>query len=122
MVLITIDGFPAEMFSNPKTHIPRIRQLAAQGVAAAGMRVSTPSVTWPNHTTLVTGVHPAKHSVFYNGVLTRRGADVPVSVDPRRDKTELVAVPTVYDLLHDAGLRTAAINWPCTRGGGNARR
>ena len=116
VVLITIDGFPAEMFANPKTHIPRIRQLASQGVTAEGMRVSTPSVTWPNHTTLVTGVHPAKHSVFYNGILTRRGPDEPVSVDPRRDKSDLVAVPTIYDLLHGGGLRTAAINWPCTRG------
>src|SRR5262249_22148671 len=31
------------------------------------------------------------------------------------DQAELVAVPTVFDLLHKAGLRTAAIDWPCTR-------
>jgi predicted AlkP superfamily pyrophosphatase or phosphodiesterase len=115
VVLITIDGFAAAMFAEAKSPIPRIRRLATEGAAAAGMRVSSPSVTWPNHTTLVTGVHPEKHSVLYNGILARLGPDQPVSVDPKRDKTELVAVPTIFDLLHSAGFRTAGINWPCTR-------
>lgn len=115
VILITIDGFPAEMLNDPKNPIPRIRELAQTGVVAEGMRVSTPSVTWPNHTTLVTGVHPEKHAVLYNGVLTRKGPDEPVSVDPKKTKAELVAVPTVYDFLHSKGLRTAGINWPSTR-------
>jgi arylsulfatase A-like enzyme len=114
-VLITIDGFPARMFWDPKTPIPRIRQLAAAGTVAEGMRISNPTVTWPNHTTLVTGVRAAKHSVLYNGLLLREGPGSPVKVDAKRDKGDLVAVPTLYDVLHQAGLRTAAINWPCTR-------
>jgi predicted AlkP superfamily pyrophosphatase or phosphodiesterase len=116
VVLITIDGFPASMFDDPRTPIPQIRQLAAQGVVAKGMRVSSPSVTWPNHTTLITGSQPAKHSVIFNGILSRRGPDEPVAVDPKKTKVELVPIPTLYDLLHAKGFRTAAINWPCTRG------
>jgi predicted AlkP superfamily pyrophosphatase or phosphodiesterase len=115
VVLITIDGFPAAMFADPKSSIPSIRKLAAEGATAERMQVSNPSVTWPNHTTLVTGVRPAKHSVLYNGVLSRGGADEPVAVDPKRDKKDLVAVPNLFDLLHQAGFRTAAIDWPCTR-------
>lgn len=116
VVLITIDGFPAAMMADPKTPIPRIRKLAAEGTVADGLRVSTPSVTWPNHTTLVTGVHPDKHSVLYNGILKRGGPGMPVSVDPKKTKAELVAVPTIYDLLHAKGFRTAEVNWPATRG------
>ncbi|HVY71679.1 MAG TPA: alkaline phosphatase family protein [Verrucomicrobiae bacterium] len=115
VVLITIDGFPAYLFHDPKASLPNIRQLAAQGVEAEGMRVSSPSVTWPNHTTIVTGVNPARHSVLYNGVLELGGPGLPVKIDPNRDKADLVAVPTIYDRLHAAGFRTAAINWPCTR-------
>jgi predicted AlkP superfamily pyrophosphatase or phosphodiesterase len=115
VVLISVDGFPAAMMKDPKTPIPRIRELAAEGVVAEGMRVSTPSVTWPNHTTLVTGVHPDKHSVLYNGILTRKGPDEPVAVDPKKTKAELVAVPTIYDILHAKRLRTSGINWPATR-------
>jgi predicted AlkP superfamily pyrophosphatase or phosphodiesterase len=118
VVIITIDGFPAYLFSDPLTPIPTIRQLAAEGAVAEGMRVSNPSVTWPNHTTLVTGVHAEKHSVLYNGILNRAGAGLPVAVDPKRDKSELVSVPTLYDLLQKAGYRTAGINWPCTRNSG----
>jgi predicted AlkP superfamily pyrophosphatase or phosphodiesterase len=115
VVLITLDGFPAYMFWDEKTPIPKIRQLAAEGVASEGMRVSNPTVTWPNHTTLVTGVRAAKHSVLFNGILQRSGPDLPAKVDGKHDMRELVAVPTLFDLLHAHSLRTAAIDWPCTR-------
>jgi predicted AlkP superfamily pyrophosphatase or phosphodiesterase len=39
-----------------------------------------------------------------------------VKIEGDRDKGVMVAVPTLYDRLHRAGYRTAAINWPCTRG------
>ena len=55
------------------------------GVAAAGgMRVSNPSVTWPNHTTLMSGVHPERHGVLFNGVARRAGAGDPGESDLRR--------------------------------------
>lgn len=115
VVLITLDGFPATMMSDAKTPIPNLRALAAAGVVAEGMRVSNPTITWPNHTTLVTGVFAEKHSVLFNGIMGRGGPGVPVSVDPKRDKADLVAVPTLFDALDAAGMRTAGINWPCTR-------
>ena len=115
VVLITLDGFPAYLFTDPRAPIPTLRKLAAEGVAAEGMRVSNPSITWPNHTTLVTGVTPAKHSVLFNGVLMRDRNGQRVTIDPARDQADLVAVPTILDVAHKAGLTTAAINWPCTR-------
>jgi predicted AlkP superfamily pyrophosphatase or phosphodiesterase len=118
VILITIDGFAAYLLSDPQAPIPTLRQMASEGAAAKAMRVSNPAITWPNHTTLVTGVHPEKHSVLFNGVLLRPGPGLPVRVDGKRDKSELVPVPTVYDLAHKAGLRTAGINWPCTRNSG----
>jgi predicted AlkP superfamily pyrophosphatase or phosphodiesterase len=115
VILITIDGFAAYYLADPKAPIPTIRKLAAEGAVAEGMRASNPSVTWPNHTTLVTGVTPAKHGVLFNGVLQRPGAGKPVRIDPEEDQTNLVSIPTLFDQLHRAGYRTAAINWPCTR-------
>jgi predicted AlkP superfamily pyrophosphatase or phosphodiesterase len=118
VVLITIDGLAAYMLSDPQASVPNLRKLAAEGSVAEAMKVSSPSVTWPNHTTLVTGVHPIKHSVLFNGVLVRAEPGWPVKLEPRRDKRDLVAVPTIYDLLHTAGYRTAGVNWPCTRNSG----
>jgi len=117
LVIVSIDGFAAYLLNDPKAPVPEIRRLAREGVVVdGGMRVSNPSVTWPNHTTLVTGVRPEKHGVLANGVLVRGAAEVPVIVDPKKDKQDLVRVTTLYDLAHAAGLTTADVNWPCTRG------
>ena len=116
VILITIDGAAAYYLSDSNAPLPTLRRLASEGAVAEGMRVSNPAITWPNHTTLVTGVHPEKHSVLFNGVLERSGPGRPVRVNGARDKADLVAVPTLYDHLHRAGYRTADINWPCTRG------
>lgn len=119
VVLITIDGLAAYYLSDPRASLPTLHKLAAEGSQAEALHVSNPTTTWPNHTTLITGVYPEKHSVLFNGALVRSGPGQPVSIDPERDQNELVAVPTIYDQLHRAGYRTAAINWPCTRGATN---
>jgi predicted AlkP superfamily pyrophosphatase or phosphodiesterase len=117
VVIISLDGFAAYLLDDPKAPIPNIRKLAGDGaIVAGGMIVSNPSVTWPNHTSLVTGVHPDKHGVLANGVLVRSGVGIPVVVDPRKDQQDLVRVPTIFDAAKAAGLTTAEVNWPCTRG------
>lgn len=117
VIVVCIDGFAAYLLDDPKAPIPTIRQLARDGtIADKGMKVSNPSVTWPNHTSIMTGVRPEKHGVLANGVLVRGGVGMPVTVDPKRDQRELVRVPTLIDAAHAAGLTTAEINWPCTRG------
>lgn len=115
VVVICVDGLPAYLFDDPNASMPAIRELAAKGVRAEGMIVSNPSVTWPNHTSLTTGVRPEKHGVLFNGVLERPGLGLPVKVNPRKDKLDLIHAVTIYDVLHEAGLTTSAINWPCTR-------
>src|SRR5690606_22458563 len=96
---------------DPTLPIPVLRQLAAEGASADAMTVSNPSITWPTHTTLVTGVTPRKHGVLFNGLLVRQGANQPPKVEPWVDKSRLVRVPTLYDLAHAAGLTTAESDW-----------
>src|SRR6478609_6963988 len=87
VVVVCIDGFAAYLLDDPKAPVPTLRRLAKEGaVAAGGMKVSNPSITWPNHTTLVSGVRPEKHGVLANGVLVRGAPGVPVFVDPKKDK------------------------------------
>jgi predicted AlkP superfamily pyrophosphatase or phosphodiesterase len=117
VVVISIDGLPAYLLDDPRASLPVIRGLARGGASSStGMRVSNPSVTWPNHTTLMTGVHPERHGVLFNGLLERGGEGKAVRVNPAKSQQELVRVPLLFDRLREAGLTSAAINWPCTRG------
>lgn len=115
MILITLDGFPARMLDDPRAVLPNLRALAATGARAQAMIVSNPATTWSNHTTLVTGVLPRKHSVMANGLLVRGGVDVPIRNEKEKTVRELVATPSLFDLLHADHRSTAGVNWPCTR-------
>lgn len=119
VVMISVDGLANFYFNDPKADMPTIRQLAAEGARADGMKASLPTVTWPNHTTLVTGVSPARHGVVGNNFFDRAaGRTVALIADPILDKDQIVKTPTVYDLAKEHGLTTAAVRWPATR---NAR-
>jgi predicted AlkP superfamily pyrophosphatase or phosphodiesterase len=116
VVVLCVDGLPAYLLDDPKAPLTNIRRLAREGaIATAGMRVVNPSVTWPNHTTLITGVRPEKHLVLANGILTRHGTNALVTIVPRHDQADLIHVPTLFEVAHAGGLSTAAIDWPCTR-------
>ena len=116
VVMMSIDGLAAFYFDDPKAEMPTIRELAANGARSTMMKASTPTVTWPNHTTLVTGVNPAKHGVAGNNCYDRQSHQRLVFIaDPVFDKDQIVKVPTLYDLAKAQGLKTASIRWPATR-------
>lgn len=116
VIFISIDGLAHYYFDDPKADMPTLRKLAAQGARARRMTASLPTVTWPNHTTLVTGVQPGRHGVIGNSYFDRdKQADVAFIPDPVFDKDEIVRVPTIYDVAHQGGLKTAAIIWPASR-------
>ncbi|MES2599104.1 MAG: alkaline phosphatase family protein, partial [Verrucomicrobiota bacterium] len=56
VILISIDGFPAWLWKDEALQVPNLRKLAEDGASTKAMTVSNPSITWINHTTLVTGV------------------------------------------------------------------
>lgn len=117
LVLISLDGFGADNLADSRLPLPNIRGLAARGATAERMTVVTPSVTWPNHTTLVTGVTPGTHGVLANGLIEPAPeGGPPFLINPRRSRDELCRVPTLYDVARQAGLTTAEVNWPVTRG------
>src|SRR5688500_10867878 len=72
VVLVSIDGLAASYLDDKRADLPTLRKLAAEGASARGMITSFPSVTWPSHTSLITGVHPAKHGVIGNAVWDRK--------------------------------------------------
>jgi predicted AlkP superfamily pyrophosphatase or phosphodiesterase len=110
VIIITLDGFGGWALDDPHLPLPTLRKLAAQGAVAKGMRPVNPTVTWPNHTSIVTGVTPAKHGVLFNGTLIRETGVAP-RIEPWIDKKEMVKVETLYDAAHARGLTTAQVDW-----------
>jgi predicted AlkP superfamily pyrophosphatase or phosphodiesterase len=112
VVVLSLDGFPAYALQDPRLPVPTLRRLAREGTVAQSMQPVNPTVTWPNHTSIVTGVDPSAHQVLFNGLLTRpAGKQMPLAIEPWREKSILVHAPTIYDAAHDAGLSTAQVDW-----------
>ena len=64
VLLISIDGFKPSYLS--KSSAPNLFDLASRGMMAEGLISSFPSVTFPNHVTLVTGQTPDHHGIVNN--------------------------------------------------------
>ena len=111
VVVISLDGFPAYALKDPRLPIPTLRWLAREGAVAESMQPVNPTVTWPNHTAIVTGVDVSQHRVMFNGLLERPEKDGAPKIESWRDKDVMVHSPTIYDAAHDAGLTTAQVDW-----------
>ncbi|MEP6749152.1 MAG: ectonucleotide pyrophosphatase/phosphodiesterase [Bacteroidota bacterium] len=65
VILISADGFRYDLAD--KYNATNLKRLRSEGVAAAYMQPSFPSLTFPNHYTIVTGLYPAHHGLADNG-------------------------------------------------------
>src|SRR5262249_45753702 len=111
VVVISIDGFQSAAWRDSKLPFPTLRKMAHEGGAAEAMLPVNPTVTWPNHTAIISGGGPEKHGVLYNGMIGRGGDGKAPKVEPWVDKKELVQIPTVADVARDAGMTTAEVDW-----------
>ncbi|WP_213803347.1 alkaline phosphatase family protein [Granulicella sp. dw_53] len=111
VVVISLDAFAAESLQDPTLPAPTLHALMHSGAYARSMQPINPTVTWPNHTTLVTGVNASRHHVLVNGLIVNQRTDSAPHVKANAPKSQLVAVPTVYDAVHAAGMTTAEVDW-----------
>jgi predicted AlkP superfamily pyrophosphatase or phosphodiesterase len=70
VILVSIDGFRWDYFD--RADIPTLHALAARGVRSQGLIPSFPSVTFPNHYTIVTGLYPDHHGIIANTMFDPR--------------------------------------------------
>ncbi len=111
VVVISLDAFGAESLHDPNLPIPTLRSLMKNGAYAKAMQPVNPTVTWANHTAIISGVNASKHHVILNGLIVGQRTDHAPKVDAEAPKSKLVAVRTVYDAAHAAGLTTAEVDW-----------
>jgi len=90
---------------------PTLTRLREGGTTARRMRPVYPSLTYPGHASLVTGVHPARHGIIANTLFTppqrhQRGAWFAADLQ----------APALWDLTRAHGLTAAAVFWPVSAG------
>jgi arylsulfatase A-like enzyme len=115
LVLISIDGLRAQDILEADRvglRVPHLRRLMAEGAYARAVEGVVPGVTFPSHTTLVTGVSPERHGILQNRPFDPLGRNA----DGWYWYAEDIVVPTLWSAARDAGLSTASVDWPVTVG------
>ncbi len=107
VILVSIDGFRPDFYLEEKWPTPNLKALARGGVQAEGLRPVVPSVTVPDHTTMITGALPIRHGIYHN-----RGFSYEGWQGVRYMEEEQIQVPTLWDAVKEAGGTSAALRWP----------
>jgi predicted AlkP superfamily pyrophosphatase or phosphodiesterase len=112
VILISIDGLgPGQL---QRGHSPTLDRLMAEG-AWGPMRPSFPTVTFPNHYTLVTGRHPDGHGVVSNMMEDPAIPGVTFEMSNRAAVTDGLwwdQAEPIWVTAETAGLKTGVLFWP----------
>jgi predicted AlkP superfamily pyrophosphatase or phosphodiesterase len=111
VVMVSIDGFRPDFYLNEEYPTPNLKFFKENGVYAQGVNGVFPTVTYPSHTTLVTGATPAVHGVYYNTPFEPNGV-----TGLWNSQFSLIKIKTIWQAAKDAGLKTASVSWPVTEG------
>ncbi|GGD37400.1 ectonucleotide pyrophosphatase/phosphodiesterase [Pseudoxanthomonas indica] len=110
LLLVSVDGLRADYLGRGLT--PHLDALAREGVQAEWMKPSYPSLTFPNHYTLVTGLRPDHHGIVGNTIGDETlGRFVPSDSQAVGDGRWWGGEP-IWVGAENAGLRTATLFWP----------
>jgi hypothetical protein len=109
LVVISVDGLDNRYLAEADQRglkIPTLRKLMREGQYSRGVIGVVPTITWPSHTTILTGVDPVVHGILSNW---RPPGD-------RYLDYAQIKSPNLIGAAHKAGLTIAAITWPVTVG------
>ena len=108
LIMISLDAVGEKDLPYLRT-LPNFSRLWEQGAKCAHVKSVYPSLTYPAHTSIVTGKKPVNHGVINNTLL-----------QPKRKKPDwmwqrrFIKGTTLYDEAHKLGWKTASLLWPVT--------
>lgn len=111
LILISFDGFRWDYPSKELT--PNLNYIEENGVKALSLKPSFPSNTFPNHLTIVTGLHPQNHSIISNSIYDKFNneyysiGDSTAVRNPKWYKGEMI-----WETARRQGIITASYFWP----------
>lgn len=110
LLLVSIDGLRADALDRGLT--PNLQRLIDSGVRARWMTPSYPSLTFPNHYTLVTGLRPDHHGIVHNSMLDPTLGRFELSDANATHEAAWWGGEPIWVSAEKAGVRTATWSWP----------
>jgi hypothetical protein len=120
LLLISIDGLRPDYVLQADQHglkLPNLRSIARDGTYATGVRGVLPTATYPSHTTIITGVAPARHGIVANHPFGHAVKDLDVWYYYAED----LRAATLWDAATQGGYVTGSVSWPVTVGATSIR-
>jgi predicted AlkP superfamily pyrophosphatase or phosphodiesterase len=111
VILVSLDGFRYDYAK--KYHAEHLLALAVEGASAPeGMLPAYPSITFPNHYTIVTGLYPEHHGIVANSFYDPARKEVYSYHDDKSvgDGTWYGGTP-LWGLAEQQGMRSASFFW-----------
>jgi len=111
LVVISLDSLGFRDINEHQSELKNLNKLVNGGTWVKEVKGIYPTLTYPSHTTIITGQYPSVHGIVNN-----------TKIQPERRSPDWfwyqkdVKSPTLYDLAHKQKLTTAAFLWPVTAG------
>jgi predicted AlkP superfamily pyrophosphatase or phosphodiesterase len=114
LVILSIDGFLGEYFASPEilSLIPNLKLFSEKSAFSFNVESVNPSVTYPAHTSMMTGADPGIHGIYNNTLL-----------DPFEKNdggwmwyAEDIQVESLWSLAKKKGKKVGNVFWPVTVG------
>lgn len=115
VLMISLDGLrPADILEAKKKglNLPHLTAFLKESAYSTGVKNVLPTVTYPDHTTLITGVWPDKHGIGNNETFDPQNKNLGGWYWYASD----IKVPTLWDAVHNKGGIVASIGWPVSVG------
>jgi predicted AlkP superfamily pyrophosphatase or phosphodiesterase len=120
VLLISVDGLrPGDVLEADQRglKIPNLRRFLTEGSYTNGVIGILPTITYPSHTTLLTGTSPDKHGIVSNTSFDPKGINQGGWYWYASD----IKVPTLWDAAAKRGLSVANVHWPVSVGATSIR-
>lgn len=111
LVIISLDSLGFRDIDEHQSELPTLNKLVNGGTWVKEVRGIYPTLTYPSHTTIITGQYPSVHGIINN-----------TKIQPERRSPDWfwyqkdVKSTTLYDLARKRGFTTSAFLWPVTAG------
>ena len=111
VLVISLDGMRPDYVTEADKHgekVPNLRRFLKEGTYAEGVNGVIPTLTYPSHTTIMTGVWPVQHGIYGN-----------MKFDPedKLGKSAItdynsIKVETLFGAAKKAGYTVGSVGWP----------